>query len=98
MMTLLNQVKSLVNPYLQDEKMEAGVNEFTIEEGNIAIDVKCEHTFDDEPMKWSPRLRYSNAYIIPKQVLVYVSNEDGNYGQPQDMTKEFDVYEYKFLN
>ena len=93
MMTLLNEVKKMVTPYLRDEMMEEGVNEFTIEEGNVAVDIKCEHTFESNP-KW----QYCYAAIVPKQILVYVGDEDGNYSEPQDMTREFDAYEYKFLN
>lgn len=93
MMTLLNKVKEMVTPYLENKMMEEGINEFTVEEGNIAVDIKCEHTFEE-----NPRWKYCYATIVPKEVLVYIGDEDGNYSKPQNMTKEFDIYEYKFLN
>ena len=92
MMTLLNHVKELVNPYLRDEMLEEGINEISIDEGNIAIDVICDHRVDYELNG------VIHAIIEPKRVLMSLSNEDGDYSEPVDITREFSDYEYRLYN
>lgn len=89
MMTLLNQVKEMVNPYLRDGMMEMGFNSFSVDEGNISVDVECEHYVDFEIELTM------NVVISPRKVLAYVCDKDGNYGEPVDMTNEFNDYKYK---
>lgn len=92
MTMLLNRVKELVQPHLENEMMEVGFNAFTIDEGNMSVDVECEHYVDYE------RNQIMNVVISPKKVLVYVSNEDGDFGRPIDFTSEFSDYKYKLFN
>ena len=93
MMTLLNEVRPLVRPYLTDEMQEIGTNEYSVDEGNMAIDIECEHYVD-----YTDKLEVMHAVIEPKKVHVSFCDEDGNYGKPIDLTKYFSEYKYKVFN
>lgn len=90
---LLNQVRELVTPYLQDEMLELGYSEFSVEDKNIAVDIECEHFVDYETL-----LRGTVLIIRPKKVSVFVCDKEGNYGEPVDMTREFSDYKYRVFN
>ena len=90
---LLNQVKELVSPHLCNEMMEAGYNRFDIEDGNLAIDIECEHYIER-----IDRFGVMHCIIAPRKVLVYIADEDGDYNTTVDMTRKFDEYKYELYS
>ena len=93
MMTLLNQVKELVAPVISDEMMEGGYQEFSITDDNLVVDIECEHYVD-----WIAKNGTLHCVIAPKKVLAYLSDEEGNFGEPVDFTREFSDYKYRLFN
>lgn len=89
MMTLLNRVKMLVNPYLQDNSMELGYNSFEVSTDFLALDLEFEHYIDYV----YPRGKM-DVVIKPVKVVAYVGDGNGDFDTEEDLTGYFEPYTY----
>lgn len=100
MMALLkDRVCSLVYDYLNDDNMESGYNTTTIEEDDLAIEIECYNDmkitgryggYDEQPYC------VGVGRVIPKKVIVYPIDENGDSPCCYDITSEISAYVYKF--
>lgn len=89
MMTLLNRVKMLVNPYLTDDTMEMGYNSIEITTDYLAVDLECEHYVDDVYLRGK-----KDVVIKPLRVIAYIGDGTGDFDTEEDLTGYFEPYTY----
>lgn len=97
---MVNKIQEIVLSYIQDiENMEEGINSFSYEDESIAIDIDCKLIVEIERIISSSYDVQPHAIgkgeVIPKSILLYVRDDNGEWSEAKDITKEFKVYNFK---
>ncbi len=97
---MVNKIQEIVLSVIQDvDNMEEGMNSFSYEDESIAIDIDCKliveieriisSSYDVQPHP------VGKGEVIPKSILLYVRDDNGEWSEAKDITNEFKAYNFK---